>query len=60
DVPNYGAGDLLDIKLADTGKNELFAFEAANFPSIDFDVGRIVIRPPSEIYARPDDGEEAE
>lgn len=59
DVANYGAGDLLDISRVDTGKSELFVFEAANFPVVDFETGRMVIRPPGEIFARPDDAEGA-
>ena len=44
-VANYGAGDILDILRPD-GKNEMFAFNDATFPTIDQAARRITINPP--------------
>ncbi|MEO0543503.1 MAG: ribosome maturation factor RimM [Pseudomonadota bacterium] len=59
DVPNYGAGDLVEVKLIGSAKSELFAFEAAIFPKIDFEAGTVVIVPPGEIIAQPENDGEA-
>lgn len=45
-IHNFGAGDILEIKLADSGKNEMLHFSKANFPSIDKDNGIIHVIPP--------------
>jgi len=45
-VQNYGAGDLLEVKL-DSGKaSVLVPFRAAIVPEVDIAAGRIVIDPP--------------
>lgn len=44
-VANYGAGDILDIRL-DGGKEEMFAFNNATFPTVDMAARRITIDPP--------------
>ncbi|MEM1377487.1 MAG: ribosome maturation factor RimM [Pseudomonadota bacterium] len=54
DVPNFGAGDLVEVTLASSTKTELFVFERAVFPDIDFDKRQIVVVPPGEIIANPD------
>ncbi|MEL6200758.1 MAG: ribosome maturation factor RimM [Pseudomonadota bacterium] len=54
DVPNYGAGDLVEVKLEGSIKTELYAFEMAVFPTIDFEERRMVIVPPGEIIAQPE------
>jgi 16S rRNA processing protein RimM len=48
DVANYGAGDILEIRLAGGG-GEMFAFTARNFPRVDLAARRIVIDPPGAI-----------
>ncbi len=46
-VPNFGAGDLLEVQPDGRGGTWLVAFTAENAPEIDLDGGRIVIvRPP--------------
>jgi len=46
---NYGAGDILEIALADSGETLLLPFTKAVAPAIDFDAGRIVIERPREV-----------
>jgi 16S rRNA processing protein RimM len=43
-VQNYGAGDLLEIRLANTRRTELVAFTDAFVPEIDVGAGRVVVR----------------
>jgi 16S rRNA processing protein RimM len=45
-VQNFGAGDLLEIRLAGTGRTELIPFTEATVPSIDIAAGRAVVVPP--------------
>jgi len=52
-LPNFGAGDILEIAPAAGGPTLLLPFTKAVAVAIDFDKGRIVIVPPNEI-----DGEE--
>ena len=52
-VHDFGAGDLLEIKLAAGGKNELIAFTKANVPVVDTANQKVVIVPPETI----EDGE---
>ena len=47
-VHNFGAGDLVEIKLAGKSETELLPFTKACVPSIDIAGGRIVIAPPME------------
>jgi 16S rRNA processing protein RimM len=42
-VHNYGAGDLLELRLAETGKTELVAFTEAFVPEVDLAARRVVI-----------------
>ncbi len=44
---NYGAGDLLEIALAESTKTEFFLFTEENFPNIDLDERVLVIQPPA-------------
>ena len=46
---NHGAGDVLEIALAQGGETLLLPFTKRVAPRIDFDAGRIVIEPPSEV-----------
>ena len=43
-VHNHGAGDLLEVRLADTGKTELVAFTDAFVPAVDLAARRVVVR----------------
>ena len=46
-VPNFGAGDVLEIQPPRRGKSWLIAFTKETAPEIDLDGGRIVVvRPP--------------
>jgi 16S rRNA processing protein RimM len=42
---NFGAGDLIEVRLAAGGKTELVPFNEINVPSVDIAAGRIVIEP---------------
>jgi 16S rRNA processing protein RimM len=42
-VQNYGAGDLLEIRLAGSGKTELVPFTEAFVPEVDVKAKRVVI-----------------
>jgi 16S rRNA processing protein RimM len=43
-VYNHGAGDLLEVRLADTGNTELVAFTDAFVPEVDLKSRRVVVR----------------
>jgi 16S rRNA processing protein RimM len=45
-VQNYGAGDLLEIKLDGQRSTELVPFADAFVPSVDLAAGRVVVRMP--------------
>ncbi|HEY7551619.1 MAG TPA: ribosome maturation factor RimM [Hyphomicrobiaceae bacterium] len=45
-VHNHGAGDLLELRLAGTGKTELVAFTDAFVPEVDLAARRAVVRLP--------------
>jgi 16S rRNA processing protein RimM len=51
-VHNFGAGDLIEIRLDASGKTELIAFNETNVPVVDIAAGRIVIEP-SPLTAEP-------
>jgi 16S rRNA processing protein RimM len=44
-IHNFGAGDLIEIRLDAGGKTELIAFNELNVPTVDIAAGRIVIEP---------------
>ena len=46
-VQNYGAGDLLEIRLAGSGKTELVPFTEATVPEVDIAAGRVVVAMPA-------------
>jgi 16S rRNA processing protein RimM len=47
-VHNHGAGDILEVRLADGGKTELVAFTDAFVPEVDLTGRRVVVRLSSE------------
>ncbi|SFG25453.1 ribosome maturation factor RimM [Methylobacterium gossipiicola] len=51
DVPNYGGGDLIEIKPALGGATALLPFTKAFVPNLDIAGGRIVIDPPEDLFA---------
>ena len=47
-VQNYGAGDLLEVRLAGSGRTELVPFTDAYVPEVDVAAGRaLVVLPPA-------------
>jgi 16S rRNA processing protein RimM len=44
-IHNFGAGDLIEVRLLAGGKTELIAFNERNVPRVDIAAGRIVIEP---------------
>ena len=59
-VHNHGAGDLLELRLAGTGKAELVAFTDAFVPEVDLAARRIVVRLDRSEPERPDGPHERE
>ena len=58
DVPNYGAGDLLEIKPGTGGETLLVPFTRENVPSVDLAARRVEVVLPSWVEGEPDEGEE--
>jgi len=56
-VHDFGAGDLLDIRLADTGKSVLVPFTQECVPSVDIAAGRLVVMPPPGLLDDDEDGD---
>jgi len=52
-VHNFGAGDLLEIRLVGSGKTELVPFTAATVPTLDVGAGRAVVVMPAIHRASP-------
>ena len=52
-VQNYGAGDLLEIRLKDSRQTLLVPFTEAAVPKVDVKAGRIVVIPPE--FEEPSD-----
>ncbi len=46
-VQNYGAGDLLELKLPDSAKTVLIPFTREIVPEVDIEANRITIDPPA-------------
>lgn len=59
-VPNYGGGDLLDIKSAATGATALLPFTKAFVPVVDIAAKRVVAALPQDFFARARPGPEDE
>jgi len=53
-IPNFGAGDILEVKSANGGETFLYPFTRAAVPEVHVKAGYIVIDPPTEA----DPGEE--
>ncbi len=53
-VHNFGAGDLLELKLTDERDTRLIPFTEATVPEIDIAGGRAVVQLPNEIDASPE------
>jgi 16S rRNA processing protein RimM len=52
DVPNFGAGDMIEIKPSEGGATYFLPFTEAVVPEIDFEAGRVVVVPPLESSER--------
>lgn len=61
-VPNFGAGDILEVRATTGGDTFLFPFTRLVVPEIHLKAGYLVIDPPAETAPGRDapDGEEAE
>jgi 16S rRNA processing protein RimM len=55
-VQNYGAGDLLEIRLKNGGKTELLPFAAAFVPEVDIAGGRVIVILPKASPEPEDEG----
>lgn len=55
-VYDFGAGDILDIKVADTGKSEMIPFTKAYVPVVNIKDGYIIVSSVSILF--DEDGEE--
>jgi 16S rRNA processing protein RimM len=58
-VHNFGAGDLIEVRLDATGRSELLPFNDSNVPNVDLAAGRIVIDPPADWLPSAPDAEES-
>jgi 16S rRNA processing protein RimM len=58
-VQNYGAGDLIEIRLAGSAKTELIPFTETAVPQIDIAAKRAVVVMPTTTDAREDDSPDA-
>ena len=45
-VHNFGAGDLIEVRLDANGRTELIPFDTTHVPQVDVPAGRVVIDPP--------------
>ena len=45
-MQNYGAGDIVEVKLKKSGKKELLPFTEAIFPNVNIKSGSVIIVPP--------------
>ncbi|WP_245259021.1 ribosome maturation factor RimM [Salinarimonas rosea] len=50
-VPDFGAGDLLEIAPARGGATAFLPFTRAFVPDVDVPAGRVVARPPADLFA---------
>lgn len=53
---DYGAGDLLNVRLAETGKQELFAFTKVVVPEVKVAEGYLVIDAPGVVISQDEEG----
>lgn len=57
-VQNFGAGDLLEIRLSGSQGTVFLPFTEAAVPEVDIKAGRLTVIMPEEIEAGPDEHEE--
>ena len=56
-VHQFGAGDIIEVKVAASGDTLMLSFDDKTVPVIDIANGRIVVDPPAEIIAKDDEAE---
>ncbi len=56
---NYGAGDIIEIKLKGKKETELLPFTASYVPTIDIEGGYIIVSSASMVFAPEDERDEA-
>jgi 16S rRNA processing protein RimM len=49
-IHNFGAGDLIEIRLDAGGHTELLPFDSIHVPAVDIAAGRIVVDPPQGLF----------
>ena len=54
-VPNFGAGDMLEISPVSGGTTYYLPFTQTVVPEIDFEAGQLIIVPPDEVSERDGD-----
>ncbi|UUX48030.1 ribosome maturation factor RimM [Nisaea acidiphila] len=54
-VQNFGAGDLLEIRLPDSRKTVLVPFDESTVPEIDLEGGRLLVDPPAGLLDEASD-----
>ncbi|MBB5753432.1 16S rRNA processing protein RimM [Prosthecomicrobium pneumaticum] len=59
-IQDFGAGDLVEIEPPGGGTTRFLPFTRAIVPVVDIAGGRIVVAPPEESEARPEDEDEGE
>lgn len=59
-IHNFGAGDLVEVRLDGAGRTELLAFNEANVPNVDIAAGTIVIDPPTDWLSQERDAGEGD
>ena len=55
DVPNFGAGDMIEIQPLGAGATYFLPFTRDVVPAIDFDAGQITVIPPDEVSERDEE-----
>ena len=55
DVPNFGAGDMIEIQPSGAGATYFLPFTRDVVPAIDFDAGQITVIPPDEVSERDEE-----
>ena len=48
-IHDFGAGDLLEVRLAETGKTELIPFTQTCVPVVDIETRKVVVVPPETV-----------
>lgn len=58
-VHNFGADDMIEVRLKANGRTDMFAFTRAIVPEIDVEAGRLTLVPPGEVIVQPGQEDEA-